>query len=359
LAANDTILQPLGLENKFILSIVKNSQGEIFVGTSGEGIFVSYDNDQNWKPINTGIFPNEYGDRNCMILLTKDNNVFAVVGWQVLKWHPIVESWDHIYDHYNWQIYDMAMDRDELLYISGYAAFYVSNEEYNDWRRKTSPSLYGYRIESIAINSKNHIFVEIYDNEGAGLFYSRAYRSIDKGDTWTEINPPVGAMDSAVKFYIGKFDHIYAWGDWGKLACSTDNGDTWKVIASGDELNNYLIASNGIIYVGNGDRIILKSENEPYQIPVQFTLQQNYPNPFNSQTVIHFHLPARSACTLIIFDQLGKKVRTLINDVETEGSHDVRWDGTDDRSQFVPSGVYFAILKTDRTSLKIKMLMLK
>ena len=71
-------------------------------------------------------------------------------------------------------------------------------------------------------------------------------------------------------------------------------------------------------------------------MPQEFMLHQNYPNPFNPTTAISFQLSAVSFVSLDVFDILGRKVATLVNEVCQPGVHTVRWDGTGS-----PSGVYF------------------
>ena len=71
-------------------------------------------------------------------------------------------------------------------------------------------------------------------------------------------------------------------------------------------------------------------------LPQRYELMQNYPNPFNPTTAISYQLTAVSHVSLEIFDVLGRKITTLVNDLQQPGIHTVRWDGTS-----FPSGVYF------------------
>jgi plastocyanin len=62
--------------------------------------------------------------------------------------------------------------------------------------------------------------------------------------------------------------------------------------------------------------------------PASFRLEQNFPNPFNPATVLGYTLPARSAVKLSVVDLQGREVAVLVNDVESPGSHEVRFDAT-------------------------------
>ncbi|MFQ6615675.1 MAG: carboxypeptidase regulatory-like domain-containing protein [Fidelibacterota bacterium] len=81
-------------------------------------------------------------------------------------------------------------------------------------------------------------------------------------------------------------------------------------------------------------------DQEGIQIPNRFELAQNYPNPFNPSTAIRYGLPMRSDVTLIVYDALGRKVRTLVSRSQNAGYYRVKWDGKDDSGNPVASGIY-------------------
>ncbi len=74
--------------------------------------------------------------------------------------------------------------------------------------------------------------------------------------------------------------------------------------------------------------------------PIQPRLVQNYPNPFNPETTIHYRLGKRQHIKLEIYNMLGQKIRTLVDEVQTPGDHSIRWDSMDDAGNFAASGVY-------------------
>ena len=79
---------------------------------------------------------------------------------------------------------------------------------------------------------------------------------------------------------------------------------------------------------------------EDATVAVDYKLFQNHPNPFNSETVIRYNLPTSSHVVIEIYNQLGQKVRTLLNQQNDAGNHQVKWNGLDDNYQPVVSGVY-------------------
>jgi len=93
--------------------------------------------------------------------------------------------------------------------------------------------------------------------------------------------------------------------------------------------------------------------------PLIFELHQNYPNPFNPTTQFSFSIPQAGHVTLEIFNVLGQKVATLIDNDLGSGLHEVTWNGKNDNGGNVATGVLFARLKTGDLVATRKMMMLK
>jgi hypothetical protein len=93
--------------------------------------------------------------------------------------------------------------------------------------------------------------------------------------------------------------------------------------------------------------------------PVAFELGQNYPNPFNPITTIRFSLPQSGRVVLEIFNLMGQRVRTLLDNTLAAGDHRVVWDGTDGSGHKVASGVYLYRLKSGDNIRTRKMTLLK
>lgn len=82
-------------------------------------------------------------------------------------------------------------------------------------------------------------------------------------------------------------------------------------------------------------------EGPGQNLPTEFALLQNYPNPFNPSTTIRFTIPHRGHIRLVIYDLLGKEVKTLLNEELEAGEHSVTWDGKNEFGNIAASGVYF------------------
>jgi len=92
-----------------------------------------------------------------------------------------------------------------------------------------------------------------------------------------------------------------------------------------------------------------------YATPASFQLLQNFPNPFNPTTTIRFDLPEDNIVKLEIFNILGQRVRSLINNEFYEGgTYDVQFNG-----RGLSSGVYFYRIEFGSYFDVKKMLLLK
>ena len=99
--------------------------------------------------------------------------------------------------------------------------------------------------------------------------------------------------------------------------------------------------------------------NSRFFMPQTFELVGNYPNPFNPITTIRFTLPNLEKVSLKVYDIIGRKVRTLLDNRLLSGVQEVRWDGRDDSSRPVASGTYLCWLVVDGTVQTHKMILQK
>jgi hypothetical protein len=95
-----------------------------------------------------------------------------------------------------------------------------------------------------------------------------------------------------------------------------------------------------------------RGDGYPENLPSGFALMSNHPNPFNVETVIEYHLPISTDVKLEVYNLLGKKVATLVNEKREAGYKSVNWDASE-----VSSGLYFYRLTAgDFTETKRMML---
>jgi hypothetical protein len=94
--------------------------------------------------------------------------------------------------------------------------------------------------------------------------------------------------------------------------------------------------------------------NNNEQIPAAYALLQNYPNPFNPVTRIQYQLPQESRVNLSVFNILGQKVATLVDEVQNEGYKAVSFNANN-----LPSGVYFYRLQAGNFNDVKKFILMK
>jgi hypothetical protein len=89
-------------------------------------------------------------------------------------------------------------------------------------------------------------------------------------------------------------------------------------------------------------------------IPTEYALHQNFPNPFNPMTSIFFDLPAREQVRLDVFNVIGQKVATLLDEPMAAGYHVVNFDAS-----LLPSGLYFSRVQAGDWAALKKMMLVK
>ncbi len=93
-------------------------------------------------------------------------------------------------------------------------------------------------------------------------------------------------------------------------------------------------------------------------MPEAVVLGQNFPNPFNPTTVIPFTVAQAGIVELNIYNSLGQKIRTLVNDQYQPGSFSVSWNGLDDNGMNVAAGIYIYRLRSAGNVQAKKMLLI-
>ncbi len=152
-----------------------------------------------------------------------------------------------------------------------------------------------------------------------------------------------GAMDTAItltgaalRAYLGTADSL---------------NFKWTILAM-DSYNSAVSSIDTFTVVLK--KVLVGVKEAPSVIPTVFALSQNYPNPFNPSTRIEFAVPKESRVRLEVYNMLGQKIATLVDEVRTAGNHAVQFDASG-----LASGLYFYKLSTNEVSFLKKMMLLK
>ena len=176
-------------------------------------------------------------------------------------------------------------------------------------------------------------------------------RKSPSDSVWRTI--PTGLQGDGILFGVSAPSerNIYVCGDRGMLFQSSDGGDTWvsasaptaqrlRAISFSDPGRGFAVGDSGtIIYTSNGGTTSV--EGDRADLPNRPSLSQNYPNPFNPDTRIKYQIENVRFVNLTVYDVLGREVATLVNGVESPGTHTVIWDAAG-----FASGVYYVRLRT-------------
>ena len=114
-----------------------------------------------------------------------------------------------------------------------------------------------------------------------------------------------------------------------------------------------------IVRNGENNEEIPVLNNNARPLPTVFNLAQNYPNPFNPTTRIDYQVPATSLVTVDVYNVLGERVVTLVNEVKEQGYYTVVWDGRNASNQQVASGLYFYTMRAGEFKNVKKMMLVK
>jgi hypothetical protein len=165
--------------------------------------------------------------------------------------------------------------------------------------------------------------------------------------TATEVNTCAFIIERK-KESAGQWENITSLTAAGNSSSKRDYTFTDKNLISGAYSYRLKIVDNDGSYTYSGIQQCTISGVE------KLALAQNYPNPFNPTTTINYSLPKDGYVTLIIYDAMGSRVSTLINDDKPAGSYSVTFDGRN-----LASGLYFYRLQSGNYSVTKKLILMK
>lgn len=176
--------------------------------------------------------------------------------------------------------------------------------------------------------------------------------SYPDGQYWdvTTYDLPASAREAEVVLYYQTTSKEYI--EFLRDANETDN--------QGQDLYDAWVNQGRAAPVAMVDDLILLDASAQADAPTPVTrLTQNYPNPFNPVTKIRYAVARAGRVSLLIYDERGRLVCTLVDAEMPAGDHEVSWRGSDNHGRRVASGVYHYVLTVGEVQLQRKMTLIK
>jgi predicted phosphodiesterase len=186
------------------------------------------------------------------------------------------------------------------------------------------------RVNNAELSPENTIYVNgigenliiEYNEENNGLFDSLSATITNNHDKTFQ--------HGVVKFIMPVSEYGY----------SVTNGTMRQVIPNGNHNICYVnvsIQQSSTITTS----IVKNAPNSIAALDVIGKIGQNYPNPFQHSTQIDFSLTKSAYVELIIYNTVGQKIKSLMQQNFEQGQHSIQWDGTNDSGSEAPNGIYF------------------
>ena len=206
----------------------------------------------------------------------------------------------------------------------------------------------GYAYSSMLQGRREYLGIRALD--GAASFRSLVNNTsinLSRAAKWDWLSGGFGASSAGP----ADIHHVISSGPY-TIAPGATRRVAFALVAGDSSLAN--LQQNADAAKAKWQRLTVGIAENGVSVPLQYELKQNYPNPFNPTTTMSYQLIATSHVSLAIFDILGRKVATLVNEARQPGIHTVRWDA----SSF-PSGVYFYRLEAGDFRATRKLILVK
>jgi aminopeptidase N len=154
------------------------------------------------------------------------------------------------------------------------------------------------------------------------------------------------------------------------VSIKTESGDTTIVIWDSLSIQQFSIAlaAKPLQVELDKENWILRLAYQNNKKSVSSFLEQNYPNPFylkkkseastTTSTLIGYQITETTDVKLTIYNLLGQKIKSLVNQRQLPQYYAIRWDGRDEDAQTVAAGMYLYVLETGSFREIKKMLIL-
>ena len=193
---------------------------------------------------------------------------------------------------------------------------------------------------------------------GSGIFNSESNLLIENCIVWSDSLQEIGSNNGST--FIRYSNILGGWGgdsniNIDPLFCNPDSGDFTLAEDSPCVGTGESGVNMGAFGIGCAAILGLSDEF----IPTEYALFQNYPNPFNPKTTIRYDIPDNSFVNLSVFDIMGRKIKTLVNEKQTPGRKTIIWNATNTTGSKVSASMYFYVIQAGEFRQTRKMVLLK
>lgn len=345
----------------YIWGFIEDQHGVIWVATEGGLLKIDKMNSVLLTKSNSELPTNTLQD----ILIDSNNSL-----WMASYDKGLIKYSDGIWQFYdtnnsniaNNNILDIALDRNGKVWLGSNGSLSMfDNESFVNYFSNDSLNLE--YISSISFDNSNNVWCSSY--------YSSFISNFD-GENWKTYNfRQILNRNSNYNSFEIIFDNdgrLFAVGPYG---VAIFNNHTWNFIDSKnsnlievfpnnlsigcisiDKLNNMWVGTSYGFATLNIDLISGVSLTNYTPRKMEFSLNQNYPNPFNPSTKISYSIPEEGKVKLTVFDILGRKIQTLVNEELSAGSYEVEFNtsASSATAKSFSSGVYFYRLQVSPSS---------
>jgi photosystem II stability/assembly factor-like uncharacterized protein len=331
------------------------SGSNLFLSLDDAGVYISTDYGTNWTQTNTTVEPYTFS------FLTVGSKLFAGTWYQgVYSTTDNGGSWTQLDSNLtNLFVNVLIVNGSNIFAGTSGGGVYLSTNNGISWASKSSgiPAGFGY-IDAMTSISSN-IF--------AGVSDKGVYLSTNNGTNWVAAKtglPGYLAIIYTIKALVASGNNLFAGTAGGGVYLTTDNGTSWTNVSQGlTHLGiNALVIKDGYLFAGADSSVwrrplsqmITGIQDKQPNLPENFSLQQNYPNPFNPATTINYTLTKAGNAKLTIYNAIGSKVATLVNEYKPAGSYSVNFNGNN-----LTSGIYLYRLESGNYSAVRKFILMK